>query len=452
MIFNWGKKKKKKAAEVIEPPKVDVESETNGDDLTSPVVDEPAALPPETAEPAEEPSVQSWSEPDPIVEPSAPHEPETPAEPISEAAPSVQSWSEPDPIGEAAAPPEPETPADSEPVTQDGQNPEAEPEPIPEREPEDKPAKKPGLFSRLASGLKRSSSRLGDGVTALFTKRKLDDEALEDLEDLLLTADLGAGPAARVIARLAKDKFDKEVTDTEIKQALADVVADTLRPHEADLDLSGASPQVILFVGVNGAGKTTTLGKIAAMIKAEGHDVVLAAGDTFRAAAIEQIQVWGERTGCSVVSKQLGADAAGLVYEAYERAKAEGADVLLVDTAGRLQNKAALMDELKKIVRVLKKHDETAPHHVLLVLDATVGQNALSQAAAFTETAGVTGLVMTKLDGTAKGGVLVALADKHAELPIYFTGVGERVEDLAPFSADDFARALAGVSEETEPA
>ncbi len=306
-------------------------------------------------------------------------------------------------------------------------------------------AKKPGFFSRLTAGLRRSSSRLSDNVSALFTQRKLDDDALEELEDLLLAADLGAGPAGRVIARLAKDKFDKNVSDAEVRTAMADVVAETLSPHEADLDLSGARPQVVLFVGVNGAGKTTTLGKIAAMVKAQGRKAVLAAGDTFRAAAIEQLQVWGERTGCPVVARPLGSDAAGLAFEAYEKAVEEDADILLIDTAGRLQNKTELMEELRKIVRVLRKHDETAPHHSLLVLDATVGQNALAQAAAFREAGDVTGLIMTKLDGTAKGGVLVALADKHPDLPIYFTGVGESIEDLAPFSATAFAAALAGV-------
>ncbi len=300
-----------------------------------------------------------------------------------------------------------------------------------------------GFFARMAQGLKRSSSRLSDSVSALFAKRRLDDAALEELEDVLLAADLGAAPTGRVIARLAKDKFDKEVSDADVRSAMAAVISETLAPHEAPLDLSGARPQVVMFVGVNGAGKTTTLGKIAALIAREGRKVVLAAGDTFRAAAIEQLQVWGERTGCAVVAKPLGSDAAGLVYEAYERAVAEDADVLLVDTAGRLQNKAQLMDELKKIVRVLKKHDESAPHHSLLVLDATVGQNALSQAAAFRDAGDVTGLIMTKLDGTAKGGVLVALADKHPDLPIYFAGVGEGVDDLQPFSANAFAEALA---------
>jgi len=229
-------------------------------------------------------------------------------------------------------------------------------------------------------------------------------------------------------------------------------LTETLAPHERDLDLSGDAPQVVLFVGVNGSGKTTTLGKIAAKITREGRSVTLAAGDTFRAAAIEQVKIWGERAGAPVVAREIGSDAAGLVFDAYAQAKSSGADILLVDTAGRLQNKSELMDELAKIVRVLKKQDAAAPHHVLLVLDATVGQNALSQTQAFKDIAGVTGLVMTKLDGTAKGGVLVALADAHPELPIYFIGVGEGIDDLEPFSADAFARALAGADAATEPA
>lgn len=339
----------------------------------------------------------------------------------------------------AEAPDQAQTDVDAPPADA----PEAQATPSDDAPSPDAPAKQ-GLFARLTAGLRRSSSRLSDGVGALFTQRKLDDEALEELEELLLTADLGAGPTGRILARLTKDKFDKNVTDAEVRQALADVVAETLEPHEGELDLTGARPQVVLFVGVNGAGKTTTLGKIAAMVSAQGRKAVLAAGDTFRAAAIEQLQVWGERTGCPVVARSLGSDAAGLVFEAYDRAVAEDADILLIDTAGRLQNKTELMEELRKIVRVLRKRDETAPHHSLLVLDATVGQNALAQTAAFREAGDVTGLIMTKLDGTAKGGVLTALADKHPDLPIYFTGVGEGVEDLAPFSARDFADALAG--------
>lgn len=305
--------------------------------------------------------------------------------------------------------------------------------------------RKPGFIRRLTSGLSRSSSRLAEGITGVFTKRKLDDETLEELEDLLITSDLGAGVAARVTANLARDRFDKEVSDEEIKLALAEEITKVLAPREQLVDFSeGSRPRIVLFVGVNGSGKTTTIGKIASKLKAQGAKALLVAGDTFRAAAIEQLTVWGERAGIPVLSKATGADAAGLVYEAVEKARAEGLDLVLVDTAGRLQNKTELMDELAKIIRVIRKLDPDAPHDVILVLDATVGQNALSQVEAFRHTSEVTGLVMTKLDGTAKGGVLVAIADKH-DLPIHFVGVGERAEDLQPFSADAFARALVGL-------
>ncbi|MGE0409555.1 MAG: signal recognition particle-docking protein FtsY [Amphiplicatus sp.] len=307
------------------------------------------------------------------------------------------------------------------------------------------PAEKKGFFSRLTAGLSKSSNKLSADVAAIFNKKKLDNETLEALEELLIAADLGVAAAAGVALALAKDRFDKNVTDEEARAALAQVVAETLRPLEAPLAIDRArKPHVILVAGVNGAGKTTTIGKLAAKFKADGLSVMLAAGDTFRAAAIEQLSVWGARAGAAVVARAVGSDAAGLAYDALQRAKAEGVDVLLIDTAGRLQNKRELMDELAKIVRVLKKLDETAPHDVVLVLDATVGQNALSQAETFREIAGVTGLVMTKLDGTARGGVLVALANKF-HLPIHFIGVGEAVEDLQPFKAESFARALAGL-------
>ena len=310
---------------------------------------------------------------------------------------------------------------------------------------EDAPKKKKGLFSRLKDGLSRSSGRLADGVTSIFTKRKLDDDTLEELEDLLISADLGVAAAARVTTALAKDRFDKEISPTEVRTALAEIVGESLQPLEAPLAVSAAArPHVILMTGVNGAGKTTTIGKLAAKYRAEGKSVMLAAGDTFRAAAVEQLAVWGERTGAAVVTRPTGSDAAGLVFDALSEAKAAGVDVLLVDTAGRLQNRRELMDELAKIVRVMKKVDETAPHDTVLVLDATVGQNALSQAETFKEIAGVTGLIMTKLDGTARGGVLVALGEKFA-LPIHFIGVGEGVDDLQPFDAKAFSKALAGV-------
>ncbi|HBK90823.1 MAG TPA: signal recognition particle-docking protein FtsY [Parvularcula sp.] len=303
----------------------------------------------------------------------------------------------------------------------------------------------PNFFQRLTSGLSRSSQKLSDGVAAIFTKKKLDAETLSQLEELLIAADLGVSGAAAATAAISKDRFDREITDNEVKEALAVHLAGVLKDREKPLAIDPAkAPHVILVVGVNGGGKTTTIGKLAARFRAEGRRVALAAGDTFRAAAVEQLKVWAGRTGASFFAKETGADAAALSYEALTAAKAAGADVLLIDTAGRLQNRKELMDELAKIVRVIRKIDQTAPHDVLLVLDATVGQNALSQADVFREIAGVTGLVMTKLDGTARGGVLVALAERHP-LPIHFIGVGEGIGDLQPFEARSFARALAGL-------
>jgi len=303
-----------------------------------------------------------------------------------------------------------------------------------------------GFLTRITKGLSKSTSRMTEQVSAVFTKRTLDDEALQDLEDILITSDFGVGPASKVTALLAKDKFDKQVTDMEVKIALADVISEILTPLEKPIVLTSTKPQIMLFVGVNGSGKTTTLGKLAKRYHDQGKKVLIAAGDTFRAAAVEQLTVWSERAGAKIVSGKLGSDAAGLVYDAIEQAKAEDVDILMIDTAGRLQNRTELMDELAKVVRVIKKQDPSAPHHSILVLDATVGQNALMQTEAFAETAGVTGLVMTKLDGTAKGGVLVALSDKY-KLPIHAIGIGERIEDLENFSAPVFAAALSGVAD-----
>ncbi|MEM8987433.1 MAG: signal recognition particle-docking protein FtsY [Pseudomonadota bacterium] len=303
---------------------------------------------------------------------------------------------------------------------------------------------KKGFFSRLKEGLSKSTAKLADGVAGIFAKAKLDDDTLEELEDLLITADLGVAAASRVAEALAKDRYDKDISDAEVRAVLAEEVAKTLEPLERSLSVSAdLKPHVILMTGVNGAGKTTTIGKLAQKFKAEGKSVMLAAGDTFRAAAIEQLQVWGERVGAQVIAKNVGADAAGLAYDALEAAKAQGVDVLMIDTAGRLQNKRELMDELAKVVRVIKKLDPDAPHDAVLVLDATVGQNALSQVEVFKDVAGVTGLIMTKLDGTARGGVLVALADRFA-LPIHYIGVGEQAEDLQAFDAQAFSKALAG--------
>lgn len=306
--------------------------------------------------------------------------------------------------------------------------------------------KKPGWFSRLKAGLSRSAGQLGEQIGALFTKRKLDQDALDDLEETLIKADLGVSTAARIVKDIAKDRFDKDISAEEIRAALADSVAGLLRPVERPLALEGDRPQVVLVVGVNGVGKTTTIGKIAARLREDGKSVMLAAGDTFRAAAIEQLKVWGERVKAPVLARETGSDAAGLAFDAVTQARKQKIDVLLIDTAGRLQNKADLMGELAKIVRVIKKQVPEAPHHVLLVLDATTGQNALSQVATFKEICAVTGLVITKLDGTARGGVLVAIADKFG-LPVHYIGVGEQAADLQPFSAAGFAQALAGLEQ-----
>jgi fused signal recognition particle receptor len=300
-------------------------------------------------------------------------------------------------------------------------------------------------WQRLTGGMRRTSSSIGGAITDLVTKRKLDAAAIEDLEEVLIRADLGIDTAGRVAAAIAEGRYDKDASPDDVKAILAAEVEKTLTPVAKPLAIAAdARPFVILVVGVNGSGKTTTIGKLAARLTRERKTVTLVAGDTFRAAAIEQLKIWSERTASGLVSGETGADAAGLAYEALAAARTKGTDVLIVDTAGRLQNKTALMGELDKIVRVLKKLDPTAPHAVLLVLDATVGQNALSQVGEFQKTAGVTGLVMTKLDGTARGGILVALAAKYG-LPVHFIGVGEGVDDLAPFAAADFARAIAGL-------
>jgi fused signal recognition particle receptor len=321
---------------------------------------------------------------------------------------------------------------------------EAEGKLVPQTEPQDAPS---NFLARISTGLRKSTSRMSESMAASFTKRTLDDAAIEELEDILIASDLGTGPAMKVTAKLSEDKFDKQITDLEIKIALADVISDILTPLEKPIVLGAVKPQIMLFVGVNGSGKTTTLGKIAKRFTDDGKKVLIAAGDTFRAAAFEQLSVWGERANAPVMSGKLGADAAGLVYDAIDRARNENFDILMIDTAGRLQNRTELMDELAKVLRVIKKQDETALHHSILVLDATVGQNALMQTEAFAKTAEVSGLIMTKLDGTAKGGVLVALSDKY-KLPIHCIGIGEQIEDLENFSAPVFAAALSGVADE----
>jgi len=300
-------------------------------------------------------------------------------------------------------------------------------------------------WDRLREGLRRSSSGISTGVTELFTKRKLDAATLEEFEDLLLRADLGIDTSARIVKAIASGRHGRELDAEAVKGILAAELEQLLAPVAKPLVVDQTHrPFVVMMVGVNGSGKTTTIGKLGARLAAQGNTVMLAAGDTFRAAAIEQLRIWGERIGAPVIAREQGADAAGLAFEALTVARQEGRDVLLLDTAGRLQNRAELMGELEKIVRVMRKIDASAPHAVLLVLDATVGQNALSQVEIFQKAAGVTGLVMTKLDGTARGGILVAIAARFG-LPIHLIGIGEGVEDLQPFSARDFASALAGI-------
>jgi fused signal recognition particle receptor len=301
-----------------------------------------------------------------------------------------------------------------------------------------------GFFSKLKEGLARSTQKLSDGLGAALTHRKLDDAALEDLEDVLIAADLGVAVARRVIKNFRSSRFGREVTDAEVKAALAKEIADILAPVARPLVLDRTkTPHVVLMVGVNGTGKTTTIGKMALQYKKEGLRPVLAAGDTFRAAAVEQLQIWGERTGAPVISAPPNSDPAGLAFDALTKAASDHADVLLIDTAGRLHNKSALMEELQKIIRVLRKQDASAPHSVLLTLDATTGQNAVQQVRVFKEMVALTGLIVTKLDGSARGGIVVALAEEFG-LPIHAVGVGEQAGDLRPFDAGDFAAGLVG--------
>jgi len=301
-----------------------------------------------------------------------------------------------------------------------------------------------GFLSRLKQGLSRSTAKLTESIGAVFVRRKLDDEALQELEDLLVAGDLGTAVAARIVAEFRRTRFGREVTDDEVKQALAGEIAKILAPVAvAFVPDPALKPHVVLMVGVNGTGKTTTIGKLAQQYREQGLTTMMVAGDTFRAAAVEQLQVWGQRTGAAVISGPSNTDPAGLAFDALTRAKAEQADVLLIDTAGRLHNKTALMEELQKIIRVLKKQDESAPHSVLLVLDATTGQNALAQVDVFKDMVAITGLVVTKLDGSARGGIVVALAEEFG-LPVHFIGVGEQAGDLRPFDPGEYARGLVG--------
>lgn len=395
----------------------------------------------------------------PVVQPPAPPEavPEQPAPPPQPV--------EPTPVPPVPAPqPEPEdvplpgppetTPDYVEEIEEQAALADVAPKPEPEIVvlPIDPPAvvevvaepPRQGWFTRLASGLKRSSDQLTGSITSVFTKRKLDNATLDELEDVLIQADLGIETATAITETLRRDRFDRDVSGDDVRAVLAAEVEKVLGPVARPLVIAGAhKPFVILMIGVNGSGKTTTIGKLAQKLATEGKSVMLAAGDTFRAAAIEQLQIWGQRTGAPVISRPAGADASGLAFDAVTQAAAEGRDVLIIDTAGRLQNRDELMNELEKVIRVIKKVDPTAPHATLLTLDATTGQNALKQVEIFGQRAGVTGLVMTKLDGTARGGILVAIAKKFG-LPVHFIGVGESVGDLEPFTASDFARAIAG--------
>ncbi len=450
MIFRWfGRKKPEETAPKDEAAKnesVNLDTATPAPELEAEKTPEPPTAPPPPM-----PEV----EPVPEMAP-APPSPESPPAPP---APAAQPPAAPAPVAPPVVTPPVEPPPAPAPVAA---APVAEPVPVPELPPapaptpapvaaapaaaEELPPTKKGWFSKLKEGLSKSSSKLTDGITSIFTKRKLDDEALEELEELLITADLGPATAAKVTAELARTRFGKEVSPEEVKSTLAAEVSKIVTPVAKPLVLDPAlKPHVILVVGVNGTGKTTTIGKLARQFKAEGKSVMLAAGDTFRAAAVSQLKIWGERTGCPVVARDTGADAAGLAYDALERARAEKVDVLLIDTAGRLQNKTGLMEELRKIVRVIKKLDETAPHTTLLTLDATTGQNAHSQVEIFRDMVNVNGLILTKLDGSARGGVLVSLAEKF-KIPVHAIGVGEGVYDLRPFDADAFAKSLMGLN------
>ena len=381
---------------------------------------EPAAIYEPTPEPEPEPEPETAIREEPVVETVA----ETPVE-------------DEQPAAEAPAP-EPDEPKGKVLI--------GEQTPAPAASPEAAEPERRNWLSRLTSGLSRSSRQLSDNIASVFTKRKLDEDTLEELEDILLQADLGVETAMRITDTLASGRYGKEVSGEEVRGVMADEVAKVLDPVAMPLELDlSFKPHVILVVGVNGTGKTTTIGKLAAKLRDAGLKVTLGAGDTFRAAAIEQLKIWADRTGSTFVGTKLGADAAGLAWDAFKTAQDNGSDVVIIDTAGRLQNKAELMDELAKIVRVLQKHDPEAPHTVLQTLDATTGQNALSQVEIFRNVAGVNGLVMTKLDGTARGGILVAISAKY-KLPVYFIGIGESVEDLEPFRARDFANAIAGVA------
>ncbi len=382
---------------------------------------------------------------EPVPSPAPPEtHPQAPVEPIPPVPETVPPAPEPEPVEEQHVP----LPGPPETTTEYVEDIEARAAEIRDSVPiipaPETAAPRESWFSRLTTGLKRSSDNLANSITSVFTKRKLDAATLDELEDVLIQADLGLETATAITETLRRDRFDREVSGSDVRNVLAGEVEKVLGPVARPLTIDTTKkPFVILMIGVNGSGKTTTIGKLAQKFAGEGKSVMLAAGDTFRAAAIEQLQVWGQRTGAPVVSRPAGADASGLAFDAVTQAKAEGRDVLIIDTAGRLQNRDELMNELEKVIRVIKKVEPEAPHATLLTLDATTGQNAMKQVEIFGKRAGVTGLVMTKLDGTARGGILVAIARKFG-LPVHFIGVGEGVDDLEPFAARDFAKAIAG--------
>ena len=470
MRWFWQRKKedKKPQAETPPPPPPQPEQEKAPAVTTQPEPEpaepdpapvqpdpQPVATPPQP-EQEEAPAVTTQLEPEPAEPDLSPAQPDpkpaaTPPQPEPEETPAVTTQLEPEPAEPdpasvepdtqpAATSPQPEPQPQPQPVAS---TPQADPAPVEQPHEQPQPPKR-NWFQRLTDGLAKSSNQVSQGITSIFTKRKLDDEMLEELEDLLITSDVGIAAAGRITQSFAKGRFDKEISPDEVREALASAIADELRPVEVPFSIDDShSPFVVLVVGVNGSGKTTTIGKLAQHVSASGKQVMMAAGDTFRAAAIEQLKIWGERTGSPVISGKQGSDPASLAFEAVEQAKAQVVDLLLVDTAGRLHNKSDLMQELEKIDRVIKKVEPQAPHACVLVLDATIGQNALAQVETFAKSVQLTGLIVTKLDGTAKGGVLVALADRF-KLPVHAIGVGESAEDLQPFDALEYARALVG--------
>jgi fused signal recognition particle receptor len=412
---------KGKAPAKVAPPAA--KSKAAGKAAPAPVVTRKAAAP--------RPVVVEAPKPVPV--PPAPVKPVVVEVPAPKPAPPPPVVVAPPPSPPAPAPERQAAPAPVKPAV-----------PAPAAAQESAAPERRGWLSRLTQGLSKSSKSITSSITSIFTKRKLDGATLEELEDVLIQADLGVTVSERIIKAVSAGRYDKEIEPEEVKRILAAEIEKVLKPVEVPFNFGSEKPYVILVVGVNGAGKTTTIGKLGAIASNEGFKVMFAACDTFRAAAIEQLTVWGQRVGAVTVSRPTGSDSSGLAYDAMQSARADGTDILFIDTAGRLQNKAYLMDELDKIVRVIKKQDDSAPHAVLLVLDATTGQNALAQADIFTKVAGVTGLIMTKLDGTARGGILVAIAERF-KIPIHAIGVGETIDDLQPFDAQAFSRAISGL-------